>query len=127
TCTCWAQETELHSPHNPARLPIAPLLLALPAVLIFVGFLLAPLAGSAVLSLQTFSLYTGIQSVYNYANYIEIFSDSYFFEIFARTARVALLTTLLAVLIGAPEAYILMRMRAPWRGLFLLVALGPLL
>lgn len=109
------------------RLPWPPLLLALPAVIVFCGFLLAPLLSTAALSLQAFSLYTGIQAVYNLANYIEIFSDSYFLEIFARTARIAVLTTLLSVVIGAPEAYILMRMRAPWRGLFLLVALGPLL
>ena len=30
-------------------------------------------------------------------------------------------------MLGAPEAYILNRMRAPWRGIFLLVILGPLL
>jgi len=115
------------APSRFVRLPLAPLLLALPAVIIFVGFLLAPLLSTAILSLQSFSLMTGIQSVYNFANYVEIFSDSYFFEIFARTARISILTTVLAAIIGAPEAYILMRMRAPWRGIFLLVALGPLL
>jgi putative spermidine/putrescine transport system permease protein len=30
-------------------------------------------------------------------------------------------------LLGAPEAYILSRMRAPWKGVFMLVILGPLL
>lgn len=107
-----------------ARLPM---LLSLPAALIFVVFLLLPLLGTGILSLQSFSLTTGIQPVYSLANYIEIFTDSYFFEIFARTARIAVFTTLLTVAIGAPEALILMRMRAPWRGIFLLVALGPLL
>lgn len=107
-----------------ARLPM---LLSLPAALIFVVFLLLPLLGTAILSLQSFSLTTGIQPIYSLANYIEIFTDSYFFEIFARTARIAVFTTLLTVAIGAPEALILMRMRAPWRGIFLLVALGPLL
>lgn len=109
------------------HVPWPPILLALPAVVVFFGFLLAPLLSTAVLSLQAFSLYTGIQNVYNLANYIEIFSDSYFFEVFARTTRIAVLTTLLSIALGAPEAYILMRMQAPWRGLFLLVALGPLL
>ena len=33
----------------------------------------------------------------------------------------------LAILIGAPEAYILGRMSSPWRGLFLVIVLGPLL
>ena len=35
--------------------------------------------------------------------------------------------TLICILIGAPEAYILSRMRKPWRSLFLLAILGPLL
>lgn len=104
-----------------------PFLLSLPAAFLFVVFLLLPLLGTLILSLQDFSLATGIMPVYELANYIEIFSDSYFFEIFARTARIAVFTTLLTVVIGAPEALILMRMRAPWRGIFLLVALGPLL
>jgi putative spermidine/putrescine transport system permease protein len=40
---------------------------------------------------------------------------------------VALLVTLLTAVLGGPEAYILSRMRPPWRGMFLLVVLGPLL
>jgi putative spermidine/putrescine transport system permease protein len=35
--------------------------------------------------------------------------------------------TLAAALIGAPEAYVLNRMRSPWKGIFLLIVLGPLL
>jgi putative spermidine/putrescine transport system permease protein len=46
---------------------------------------------------------------------------------FLRTFRIALLVTLLTAVLGTPEAYILSRMRAPWRGIFLLVVLGPLL
>ena len=46
---------------------------------------------------------------------------------FLRTFRIAVLVTLLTAVLGAPEAYILNRMRAPWRGIFLLVILGPLL
>lgn len=109
------------------RIDPVPALLAMPAALLLGFFLLIPLFATAVLSLQAFSLYTGIESVFNLDNYVEIFSDDYFHEIFFRTARVAALATVLAVLIGAPEALILMRMRAPWRGIFLLVALGPLL
>ncbi|GGB30313.1 ABC transporter permease [Allosediminivita pacifica] len=109
------------------RLDPVPVLLSLPAGLLLGLFLLIPLAATAILSLQAFSLYTGIQSVFNLDNYVEIFSDGYFGEIFLRTARTAALTTVLTILIGAPEAVILMRMKAPWRGIFLLVALGPLL
>lgn len=109
------------------RFDPVPFILSLPTALTLGIFLLVPLAATAILSLQAFSLYTGIESVFNLDNYREIFSDDYFGEIFLRTARIAAFTTLLCVLIGAPEAVILMRMKAPWRGIFLLVALGPLL
>jgi len=109
------------------RLDPAPYLLSGPALLLYGVLLLVPLIATALLSLHSFALYKGIIDVYNLANYRDIFSDGYFYEIFGRTFRIALLVTVLSALIGAPEAYILNRMRAPWRGLFLLVALGPLL
>ena len=39
----------------------------------------------------------------------------------------ALVVTLICALLGAPEAYILNRMANPWKSLFLLAVLGPLL
>jgi putative spermidine/putrescine transport system permease protein len=105
----------------------APYLLSAPALLLYAVLLLVPLVATALLSLHSFGIYKGIENVYNFANYRDVFGDSYFYEIFGRTFRIAFLVTLLAALIGAPEAYILNRMRAPWRGIFLLVALGPLL
>jgi putative spermidine/putrescine transport system permease protein len=105
----------------------APYLLSAPALLLYAVLLLVPLVATALLSLHSFGIYKGIENVYNFANYRDVFGDSYFYEIFGRTFRIAFLVTLLAALIGAPEAYILSRMRAPWRGIFLLVALGPLL
>ena len=107
--------------------PLAPYFLSAPALLLYAMLLLVPLVATVLLSLHSFSLYKGIEEVYNLANYRDIFGDSYFYEIFARTFRIAFLVTLLAAFIGAPEAYILNRMRAPWRGIFLLVALAPLL
>jgi putative spermidine/putrescine transport system permease protein len=44
-----------------------------------------------------------------------------------RTFGIAALTTALCVVIGAPEAYVLSKMRDPWRSTFLLVILAPLL
>jgi len=110
-----------------SRSRLTPYLLSGPAVMLFGVFLLVPIIATGILSLHSFALYKGIQNVYQLDNYIDIFSDSYFYEIFVRTFRIAFLVTLLSILIGAPEAYILNRMRAPWRGVFLLVALGPLL
>jgi putative spermidine/putrescine transport system permease protein len=110
-----------------SRVSFTPYLLSAPALMLYLALLFVPLIATALLSLHSFSLYKGIEDVYTLANYRDIFGDSYFYEIFARTFRIAFLVTVLAALIGAPEAYILNRMRSPWRGIFLLVALAPLL
>jgi putative spermidine/putrescine transport system permease protein len=114
-------------PERRERRNWAPYLLSGPALGLFAVLLLVPLIATALLSLHSFSMYKGIVEVYRLTNYRDILSDSYFYEIFGRTFRIALLVTLAAILTGAPEAYILSRMRAPWRGIFLIVVLGPLL
>ncbi|SMH63038.1 ABC transporter permease [Azospirillum agricola] len=104
-----------------------PYLLSLPGLALFAVLLLVPLLMTALLSLNSFSFYGGIQDVWRFDNYAEILADSYFHEVFLRTFRIAALVTLLCALLGAPQAYILRRMKAPWRGLCLLIVLGPLL
>jgi putative spermidine/putrescine transport system permease protein len=105
----------------------APYLMASPALALFAVFLVVPHGATLLLSLNSFSLYKGIESVYSLDNYRDIVSDSYFHEIFLRTLRIAVLVTGLSALLGVPEAYILNRMRDPWRGIFLMIVLGPLL
>jgi putative spermidine/putrescine transport system permease protein len=105
----------------------APWLLSGPALLVFVALLLAPLLLTAVLSLNLFSDSGGVLPVYSLSNYIEVFKDGYFHEIFLRTGGMALAVTLLCVLLGVPETIIIARMAPRWRSLFLLVVLGPLL
>src|ERR1700746_512851 len=97
-----------------SRVSLTPYLLSGPALMLYLVLLFVPLVATALLSLHSFSLYKGIEDVYNLPHSLDIFGDSYFYEIFARTFRIAFLVTLLAALIGAPEAYILNRMRAPW-------------
>ncbi len=106
---------------------LAPALMVLPAVLLLVGVVLVPLAMTAMLSFQRFGQYTGIEPGFSLTNWLEIAGDPYFAEMFARTFRISGVVTLAACLIGAPEAYIIHRMRAPWKGIFLVVTLGPLL
>ncbi|WP_299913145.1 ABC transporter permease [uncultured Paracoccus sp.] len=98
-----------------------------PATLLFFAVLVIPLVMTVLLSLYSWGQYTGIIEVFTLENWVEVFSDPYFGEIFLRTLRIAVLTTLLAALLGTPEAYILKRMSPRWRGMFLLVILGPLL
>ncbi|RCS22705.1 ABC transporter permease [Phyllobacterium salinisoli] len=110
-----------------SRSPAAPWLLVSPGAVLFLGLVLVPLVLTVILSFLTYNYDTGIGDSYTLAHYGRVLSDSYYLEIFWRTLRLAFLTTLLCALIGAPEAYILSRMRSPWRSIFLLVIIGPLL
>jgi len=105
----------------------APLLLSLPSLALFSLMVLLPLALTALLSFQQYDVDLGVKGGFTLASYAHVLGDSYYYEIFFRTGWVAALTTLLCVLIGAPEAYILSRMGSPWRSIFLLVILSPLL
>jgi putative spermidine/putrescine transport system permease protein len=109
---------------NPRALPY---LLTAPALLLFVGVVLAPLAMTVVLSFNDWSMTRGIVPVFTWKNWREVFGDGYYYGIFFRTLRTAAIVTLITAVFGAPEAYVLNRMRNPWKGLFLVVALAPLL
>jgi len=95
--------------------------------MLFVVILFVPLLLTAALSFNTFDGMRGIQPGHTWSNYIEILRDDYYHQIFIRTGLMSLGVTLLCVLLGVPETLILARMRKPWRGLFLVVILGPLL
>jgi putative spermidine/putrescine transport system permease protein len=88
---------------------------------------LLPLGLTALLSFQRFDAQTGVLPGYTLGSYAMVLGDSYYWQVFGRTAWVALLTTLICVLVGAPEAYILSRLPPPWRSIFLLIILAPLL
>jgi putative spermidine/putrescine transport system permease protein len=106
----------------------APWLLSGPGLALFAALLGAPLIMTFMLSFYQFDYSTGgIQPGFSLANYIEVLQDEYFHLIFGRTFGLAFLVSAICVLIGAPEAYILNRMRNPWKSLFLLVIIGPLL
>lgn len=109
------------------RPPARPYLLTAPALVLFTTLILVPLALTAVLSFNAFDHTTGVKNEFTLAHYVNILTDDYYYTIFFRTFWIAGLTTLLCILIGAPEAYVLSRMRNPWRSVFLLVVLAPLL
>ena len=106
---------------------LAPWLLTGPGLLLFLAMLLVPLAMTALLSFNGFDGTRGVLSTYTLANYAEVLGDPYYHEIFLRTGGLALAVTVLCVLFGVPETIILARMGNPWRSMFLVVILGPLL
>lgn len=113
------------SPDASAR--VTPYWLTGPALAVFLGLVIIPLGMTVLLAFYDWGQYKGIVAEFTLKNFREIFSDSYFLEVFLRTLRISVLVTLFAILIGVPEAYILNRMSPAWRGICLLAILGPLL
>ena len=106
----------------------APWWLSGPALLLFTALLLVPLLLTAVLSFNVYDTTTGVQAgQYTLEHYVHVFTDDYYLGIFWRTFWISLLVTLICVAVGAPEAYVLSRMRNPWRSILLLIVLAPLL
>ncbi|MDQ2186175.1 ABC transporter permease [Alcaligenaceae bacterium A4P071] len=99
----------------------------MPLAIVFLTLVLTPLILTFVLSFSNYDYATGVQPGYTIEHYASIVTDPYFLNIFWRTFWIAGLTTLICIVIGAPEAYILSRMKRPWRSVFLLVVLSPLL
>ncbi|ARP87517.1 ABC transporter permease [Bordetella genomosp. 9] len=104
-----------------------PWLLSAPALTLYGLFLVTPIVLVIMISFYNFDFYGGIQASFTASNYVDILTDGYYYEIYARTFGVSLLVTLACVILGSAEAYVLSRMRNPWKGLFLMVVLGPLL
>lgn len=98
-----------------------------PGLVFFAALLGVPMVMTFVLSLHAYDFTAGVLPGWTLANYADVLGDSYFHKIFARTFGLALLVTVICVVIGAPEAYVLSRLSNPWRSIFLLVVLGPLL
>ena len=104
-----------------------PYFLNAPGVVFFGALLGAPMVMTFLLSLHAYDFNTGVQPGWTLANYVEVITDSYFQKIFLRTFGLSLLVTVICVIIGVPEAYILSRLSSRWRSFFLLIVLGPLL
>jgi putative spermidine/putrescine transport system permease protein len=100
---------------------------AIPISVLFLALVVTPLGLTFVLTFRPFDYNTGIQPGHTLQHYATVLSDPYFLGIFWRTLWISVLTTLICVAVGVPEAYILSRMRKPWRSIFLLAVLSPLL
>jgi putative spermidine/putrescine transport system permease protein len=115
------------APPRKAPAALAPWALSAPACVLFTVLLLVPLLLTAVLSFQVFEQNAGVKAQFTLAHYATVFTDDYYHRIFWRTFWISGLTTLVCVAVGAPEAYVLSRMRNPWRSVLLVVVLAPLL
>ena len=66
-----------------------PYLLSLPALLLFGAIVIIPLVMTVLLSFHDWGQYKGIEPVFILKNWHEVFTDSYFLEMFWRTFRIA--------------------------------------
>jgi putative spermidine/putrescine transport system permease protein len=111
-----------------AKKTFTPWWLSGPALLLFTCLLLVPLLLTVVLSFNAYDPLTGVKAgEFTLEHYAQVFTDDYYYGIFWRTFWISGLVTLICVIVGAPEAYILNRMGKPWRSILLLVVLAPLL
>jgi putative spermidine/putrescine transport system permease protein len=121
------QPTPAPQPRAPWHAWLPLWLMSAPALLLFSVLVLVPLAMTLALTFYRFDPSSGPVAAFDLHNYREVLGSSYFHTIFLRTFGIAALVTALCAAIGTPEAYILSRMRDPWRSVFLLVILAPLL
>ncbi len=104
-----------------------PYWLTAPGVLVALAFVALPLVITLSLSLYPFLPGGGVGDQMTIANYADVARDEYFHVIFARTFGMAILVTLICIVIGVPEAYVLSRLSPRWRAVSIVIVLGPML
>jgi putative spermidine/putrescine transport system permease protein len=104
-----------------------PLLLAAPAVVVYVVLLVIPFANLFLSSFYGYSRTAGIIRDPSLLNYQRIWFDPFYLDIVLRTFRVSLITTVVTLLVGYPLALQMSRASERVRGLITLAILSPLL
>lgn len=101
-------------------------LLILPAGLLVLALLAAPMAILFRISLNRFSPTELMVEALTPANYIQAFSDPYYQGVLTTTLLMAFGCTLIALVLGFPAAYSLARMQSRWKSLVTILTLFPL-
>lgn len=70
---------------------------------------------------------TFFEGDYPFQAYINFFRDEYYLTIFARTVKIAVITTAVCMVAGVPTAYFISRCGKKWRGILLSVAIFPMM
>lgn len=107
-----------------SRIPRAPYLLLLPALAFALSLLIACLIVLRY-SFNTWDFSTGMVSAWVLDNYVRFFSDSFYYRSFFITLQVSLVTTVIALLLGYPAAYLIAVSRH--KNLLLFLVIVPLL
>jgi spermidine/putrescine transport system permease protein len=100
------------------------ILLVLPSMLWLLVFAIIPIVVLLCMSTWTSTMF-GIERTWDLKNYVTIVSDSVYATILLRTARIAVIATLLSLLFSYPLAMFLVSLKGRTRSLFLLLMFLP--
>lgn len=103
------------------------LLLLLPTLGIFIFFFLLPLFFLFITSFKTFDAASGIGNDWTLQNYIKFITDKFYLGVVWRTFKIALITTLAAIVISFPVAYQITKAKGRIKNYLTLLVLSPLL
>lgn len=104
-----------------------PLLLVLPAIVLFVLFFVLPMLSLLASSFHEYSRLAGVLPGVTMRNYVRILGDSYYLDVILRTLRIALATCALTLLLGYPVALYLHMAPSRQKAWIILFILSPLL
>jgi putative spermidine/putrescine transport system permease protein len=104
------------------------LLLFAPLLVVLAGAFILPLVLLVPTSFQEYRPGTGIvRDAWTLANYTRIFTDEYYLEVVLRTLKLGVSVTLIALLLGYPVAYLIVRGHPRWRLALILLVIFPLM
>jgi putative spermidine/putrescine transport system permease protein len=103
------------------------MLLLLPTLGIFIFFFLLPLFFLFITSFKTFDAASGIGNDWTLQNYIKFITDKFYLGVVWRTVKIALITTLTAIVISFPVAYQITKAKGRIKNYLTLLVLSPLL
>lgn len=105
----------------------SPYWLSAPAAIAVLALVAIPLLMTFSLSFRTPLSGGMIDPTLTIENYLNVVTDHYYLQIFARTFVIAAIVTAVCTVIGVPEAYVLSRLSSRWRAVSIVIILGPLL
>ncbi|MBI2847486.1 MAG: ABC transporter permease [Chloroflexi bacterium] len=106
---------------------LTPLLLIIPAGVIYFGFFAPGMLWGFIQSFFRFSMDTGVVSEWNIENYARFLTDPFYLGVLWRTIFLGIVTAFLTLLMGYPVAYFILYRGGRFRGFLVLLVLSPLL
>ncbi|WP_291297663.1 ABC transporter permease [Elioraea sp.] len=101
--------------------------LVIPATLLVLAFLGAPMVLLFRYSLNRYSPRDFMIDAVTFENYVRFFADPYFIGVLGTTVQVAALCTLVSVLAAFPVAYLLARTDSRWKSALVIAVVFPLM